>query len=839
MAITRVGAITTLEGAAERTSLEAAKSLIAGLEPQDIIIVQPWAQVNGKKFTLEKAGGEITAQAQVSTNWRTAWFWVKASEISNIKVTWEGSEKKLCTCLIEAYRGVDLTNPIDVTTAAQIFNVAEPEVEGITIVTAGALRIITAVNNAVSENIKTAPTGWTKGTNGSPGLIFKNETSSTGATGIQKVTSNTSSTQRWLHFALRPASESKSVTIEPPAAIAKAIGAIPTIAAGTDVTISPPPAIAKAVAAAPAVSTTQSVTISPPAAVAKALAPAPAVTAEKNEPVSVVRRPSRKPPIELDVEIETAEGAVFRLSADDPKAVNRPTGINFTTQRGEGYATGSFTLNREIFKDYPDLNLMDTVRFVGRQGDIAYEGRVLSLPRDKGQEGETITINLVGWMSYLKGRPMAALIMDRRVAGWEDPSTQRQATMAAGGEYLKGSNSAGFQYEGAAGPGIVQRLDRMVTIEGSTSNSVETWFYAGGELIGELLYLGTVLHGMTFNPLWETQALLSTDDLGSSVTHGTDHHGASSSFSSVVAEGGDKRWAMMKIRWKGTISEDGEWSWLWSYPTVIGDHGLTLRGSAPQQGYYLTDVAQYLLSRYRPKVEWAGETNTFIVEQATWHDSPSNPYDAIQQLNNLVLWETNVWEERKLYFEPADLTKTDWQFKTTDPGVSVNFQGDSIENFANGCVITYKDFFGHTFRLEPTDHPELRDENDNNPANRHGEENWIEKTVPWLCLEAEALQFGRTQLGDYNRPKRPGSFTFSGGYVKDGAGHWRQGWQVRNSQTSSVMDHPLESEPRLNYATTWDQDSLTLTIQVDGLPMTTDAIQARQELALQAHGLSS
>lgn len=542
----------------------------------------------------------------------------------------------------------------------------------------------------------------------------------------------------------------------------------------------------------------------------------------------------RKPPLELDVEAETAEGTVFRLSANDPKAQNRPSGISFTTQRGDGFGTGSFTLSREIFKDYPDLNLMDTVRFVGRQGDIAYEGRVLSLPRDKNQSGpETITVNLVGWMTYLKGRPMNALIIDRRLNGWQEASTQRTANLLSASYRLEASMSIGWQAAGAKGPGV---LFSFTTFDGTYKEIGSAWFYAGGADIGAIFGVHERLEGGAESALWHGYVGLSPDDLGGTGTVITaDFHNGNGPVG-VGATAAGQKYAFYESAYEGEFVGTSRVLNSLQYPRVVGIHGLTIRGTAPAEGYYLTDIIQYLLT-FRPKIQWAGETNSFVVEQATWHDSPSNPYDAIQQLNNLVLWETNVWEDRKFYFEPADLTKTDWQIKTTDPGVSVNFQGDSIESTANGCVVTYSDFFGHTYRLEPTNYAELRDENDNNPANRHGEENWIEKQVPWPCLEAEALQFGRAQLGEYNRPKRPGSFTIKG-YIKDGAGHYQQGWQVRNSQTLGVMDHPLESEPRLITATSWDEESESVTITTDAPPQTIDAIVARNELALQARNLS-
>ena len=80
--------------------------------------------------------------------------------------------------------------------------------------------------------------------------------------------------------------------------------------------------------------------------------------------------PGTKPPLELDVEIESPDGALFRWDPNSRLASKRPQGLNFSTQRGEGFGPGSVVLTRPVMKDYPDLGLMNTIRFVGN--DVAY-----------------------------------------------------------------------------------------------------------------------------------------------------------------------------------------------------------------------------------------------------------------------------------------------------------------------------------------------------------------------------------------------------------------------------------------------------------------------------------
>jgi hypothetical protein len=75
------------------------------------------------------------------------------------------------------------------------------------------------------------------------------------------------------------------------------------------------------------------------------------------------------------------------------------------SQRGDGFADGSYSLARNIWRDYSDLSLYDTHRFVGVDGGIAYEGYLQSEPRSIGDDGHRIALQLQGWMTHARHRP--------------------------------------------------------------------------------------------------------------------------------------------------------------------------------------------------------------------------------------------------------------------------------------------------------------------------------------------------------------------------------------------------------------------------------------------------
>jgi hypothetical protein len=546
-----------------------------------------------------------------------------------------------------------------------------------------------------------------------------------------------------------------------------------------------------------------------------------------------------KPPLGLVPEVEAANGDTFRL--DGTKASTRPSGMSFSTLRGDGFGPGGYTLNRKILRDYPDLNLLDTHRFIAKNEDIAYEARHHSNPRGNDPQ-QQIQVALVGWMNYLKGRKASPLILDRRLGGWGPPSMQRRANLIAANIALVANLVTGWQ----AGE---EKLRQGIAFDfnGARSNSAqvqagEAWWFGGGEDVGEFRYFFRAIstYDSSTESQWEDRGMIVTDDIASAHEDGLNHHQVTNSkaFEAIVEEYEGRKYVVLKSRHlTGASGNDMGAIHAWLDPRIFGRHSLEKRGDAPNEGFEITDVMRYVVETYYPKVAFAGERNTYPVKQATWHDNPSFGYDILQQLNDLALWELDVFEGPTLHHRPADLTTYDWVIDTSDPGTTVLFQGDSVETFANGISVTYTDLLtGTTRALYPSDHPELRDETESNPANLHGEELWTDADVPWPALEDDALQYGRAKLAEFNRRKRPGQYRISSGYVKDGAGHWQQGWRVRDGQTLGIKDHP-DDAPRLIHATNWDDDSKTLTVTVDAPPKTLEAVVARTARAREAANL--
>lgn len=536
----------------------------------------------------------------------------------------------------------------------------------------------------------------------------------------------------------------------------------------------------------------------------------------------MLRRPL-DPPLALDVEVETPDG-FFRLPSDSRVASKLPQGLTFGTQRGDGFATGTLTLAREIFKDYPDVGLLDTWRYVNKAGDVIYEGRLASNPRST-RPAEQIDVKLVGWMTYLRSRKVSPLIVDRSLEGWGGPSNQRRGEMLAMLRRFEGAVSTGWQDAGAKAQGVIFAFERFDAFFYETG---EAWKYFGGEDIGSFRADFDEMAGGG-SSTWETRPYLCADDIASSYDAGADTEGGDAAGQVLASSAPGRKYVLLYHLYTGSFEGTGNSVQAWLNPRVHGSHGIQERGSSPDEYFYLSDVIAYILATYYPKLRWAGLQNTTRVEQASWAGKPEAGYDIVQALNKLALWETNVFEDRTFYFESADLTVYDWEIDTDEAGVEAVLEGDSIEDFANGVSVTYTDFNDVRHVLYPPDHAELRDESESNPANRHNEYLWTDVEMPNRGTFAEALQFGRAYLAEYNRPKRPGTYTVYG-YIRDGSRHWHPAYNVRNSQTLGIKNHP-DDAPRLITSTLWNDKAKILTITVDAPDKVLDAVVARQEQA--------
>lgn len=547
------------------------------------------------------------------------------------------------------------------------------------------------------------------------------------------------------------------------------------------------------------------------------------------------------PSLELAVEVETVAGTVHRWDARDLTPANRPLNVSWRTQRGDGFADGSLSLNRDILRDWPDLNLVDTVRILGADGQVRYEGRNVSNGRESGDGGSQFQVQLAGWMSHAKDRRMREIYIDRDLGRWlNDPPLARRLQLAAAAapkNYLSGSSSQQIDPTTSA-PAVHQQITRLSDAAATRRTTAETWYSAGGIPIGliggEYADKDVATNAALPAGSWYVSAAVTTGDSYSGPDGDATGNLAGTSAAWSLTATATRTFAFLQMLFYATYTGDGDWNVWWKNPYVLGAHGLAFNGG----GLTASDMIRNSAQRFCPKLDVSGiEDTTYPIRHAAPID-PVYPFDFWLQLNTAHLWELEVFEDRKLlYHAPLPLDEYDWQVRTDDPGVRISYGGTALADLGNGVEVAFDDLdTGTRKQITPDDYAELADPDPNNPITRAGLQKWLTYDVPFPTLEADAVQYGRMYLQEAIRAKSPASIT-CGYYIRDRAGNLQPASKVRSGERIAITDHPNDA-PRRIIDTSYAHDGRGLTISADRASTRMSAITDRITLARTAAGLS-
>lgn len=526
----------------------------------------------------------------------------------------------------------------------------------------------------------------------------------------------------------------------------------------------------------------------------------------------------------LYVQITKPDGTSYRWDGDG-YAEDVPTGLSFTTKRGDGFSTFSCTLPRRIDEDYPDIELRDELAVHSAAGDTVWEGRVSAAPRSLDADSHSVDIQATGWMSSANDRPFVAVPVDR--TGWEAIKLNRRAQFAAAGDPVDGAYTATATDGGIAFSGNTGNL----VVDDSTAELVYTM--PDGVSVAKLGYKGTQANTTSVE-----SPTLYTSDLD---TFASGVGTVALNLDGTVREATvttPTKYAALQARASAnhTPADAAPFSRTFTQIAVYDGSVDTHDISGEPDGVYASEVMAWIVESYCPKLTWAGNDSTYPIAHLPFREL-TRPYEALLQCNRFHLLDLACWEGRTVHWAPVDLNDYDWVAYQEDPGFKVTLGGDAIDDQAAGIVVEYVHLqTGETRILWPDEHDELRDDDELNPANRHGDPAWIDRKLTNPCLEADALQMGRMLLAEHNQPKSPGEYTVEG-YVRDRQGNWQPGWKVRALDRIVIADHP-NRRPRLITETSWSHDSHSLTLATDSAIQRVDAYVDRVSTALAANGLT-
>lgn len=516
----------------------------------------------------------------------------------------------------------------------------------------------------------------------------------------------------------------------------------------------------------------------------------------------------------LTILVTHQDGYVSRLGADEPDAAWVPFGISWDTRLPGGYGEATFNLRRRIDEDVP-LRLLDEVVIRDEHGQTMYEGRVVKLPRQHGDD-YLLSVQCVGWSSHLLDDPSVPyFFVDRDMASWGGPGLNRRVQFGSNGwevDYTASVDGAFIQFEGpgdvAGGRTVLQNSGAELVYKAPVGTTCE-----------KLMYRGT-----TANTTSITANNLFTDDndaLSSATAYALTFD---DTLRTQLLSPAD-RYLLMQAAASANHIPLAPFNRRLSKLGVYANHGLTsVAISDEPDGYFIDDMLAWALSRGAPKLNHTTGADGSIqrppvVVPHACDNALGTTERIVLDLNKYVIWDWLVYDNRTFFYRPPDPDRLCWEARL-DQGIHLSLEGDDVERAINGVLVSYTTFDGTQRVAGPTgsgmdfESSLLEDTDSEGTVNAHGyTRRWVDYPVQFsLADDSYAAVIGAAYLAQTQLPSRSGDITLRGpvGHPTKGDRNPRE---VRAGDWIRLSDHPADV-PRRIIATSHNDDDRSTTVSV-------------------------
>lgn len=532
-------------------------------------------------------------------------------------------------------------------------------------------------------------------------------------------------------------------------------------------------------------------------------------------------RVREKPPLRLDIDIESPDGRHTHWSDTEPSADRAPSALRCSSTMPGGFESLDVVLARKSDLRAHDLERLSTVTVHGAGGEIAWQGRLERAPSTSGEQ-MSVSPGCVGWQAHLEDdKAVTEVYVDRDLSHWGPMSRARRAAVLPQ-----------TPIDPTIAPDQATGIPALVMSDPTGQGKGEAVYDAGPRVTIAAIYYDYTDSGLAAG---STSKLYSSDTVDA-LTEGTsDIAGSSASgyFTPLTA----RRFAKAYFDPDQASPAEAHWRQLAVYGTSV-----PRRGGDPG-GVWASDVVAHALTEFCPLLTFTEggdgtiRPTSFVIPHLAFPDL-ATVAEIVRGAARFELQDWAVWDNRMFYFHGRGDFGRSWRARASN--TRLEGTGPQIDRLWNGVVVEYQEGSGVTRTVGPpgsgcdTVSADLLDDDPENPANELEVNRWT-KLQMGTSTPSGAIKVGQRFLEETKALDSSGRAQLVG-YVIDSRGVLHPASRVRGGDTISFVDSNDPSERRIVRADYTHADR-TCSIDLDAPPDALDALLARLDVVLAPLGV--
>jgi len=510
------------------------------------------------------------------------------------------------------------------------------------------------------------------------------------------------------------------------------------------------------------------------------------------------------------------DGRVIRFGGDEIDAENVPYDISFDTSIPGGFGAASISLPKPASLSKDDARLFSDVTIYGPGRKVLYEGYVVGVPQVGARE---IQLELAGWSTVLdRIQTFKQIFVDRDLNRWTETPAQRKISQLNGGTWRR---MLGPEVEADATlPAVTLTLPN-----GGGTNQYGEAIYRSETTIASIYY---ELASVSTAAMEAYLGIGTNDDISTGYSYTADLITAiNGTATGTITATGKYGVLIFRLAAVGTPDSVANFRRL----AVFGNHGMTKRGTAPNEGFFGSDIVAHVIGQ-SPLNATLGdsiEETSFVIPHSVYYDDVTLT-QVIEDMTALggsqnVPNEWGVYEGRTFFWRSPGSYGRTWHVRRDEVATPAS-EGPDADRRVAGVKVLYEDGAGTTLSVGPPgsnsdlETTDLLDSDESNPAFRIPGAFALESVG--ITTQQGAINIGTMILNERNRLRWRGSVELQG-EVLDSNGSTYPVSEVRAGDQIVIGDDE-DTSPRPVNSTTYEHSSQTVTATVGARPDSLEAL---------------